>query len=190
MAASAVAAFALIGADHTPHTEEPPTAGRSGSGGDGALVGVQRASFSAAVVVGLPSGLGRAERLLEPFPVQAVRQPVPEPVLSPSLSPTAGAPSTAEPTKSVPAANQVRVLVGLPFRVGLRLLVGVRLAVREHVPVDQHLPRLRLRRPPRLLPAGQHVFFTAGQHVSVYFAVFPGGHWECLRLRGEHVNIG
>ena len=77
MAASAVAVFALIGADRTPHTRGRPAAGRSGIGGDRARLGVERASLYAAVVICLAPALGRAERLPDPVPVQ-VRQPVPD----------------------------------------------------------------------------------------------------------------
>ena len=54
VAASAVAVFALIGADHTPHSRGRPAASRIGIGGDRAHLGVERASLYASVVIYLP----------------------------------------------------------------------------------------------------------------------------------------
>ncbi len=75
VAASAVAAFALIGADRAPAAHHAPATDRSGSGGDRARRSVEPARQPARVVVGLALGrsLGLAELVPDPGPVPVVQ---------------------------------------------------------------------------------------------------------------------
>ena len=76
VAGSAVAAFALIGANHTPAVQPPPAADRRGCGGDRARLGVrQRGVRPAHVVLRLALGVGArlAERVPQPGPVPVLQ---------------------------------------------------------------------------------------------------------------------
>ena len=101
-----------------------PAAGRSGFGGDRARLGLERASLRAAVVIWRAAGLGRAQRLPDPVPVE-VRQPVP--VADDKPVPVAVLDVLVLDRQAdhvVPAADQVVVLVGFCVRVVLLILAS------------------------------------------------------------------
>ncbi len=97
VAASAVAAFALIGADRTPHaTDVQPQAGAGV---------VATAPSPASSAPASPRASSAASPRVSVAP-SAYLSPSQSTLLSPSLSPTAGAPSTAGPTESSPQPTE------------------------------------------------------------------------------------
>ena len=136
-----------------PHAAHPghPAAGRSGSGGDFALLGVEHASLPPGFVICLTPGLARAERLPDPVPVHPPPVPLPVPLPVPDADGGYLFVCAADPV--LEPEQVLGVLVGGLFACGLfacglfacGVLAWVRLRPLRLRPL--RLRPLRLRRP-------------------------------------------